>query len=116
IIVALVVRKGRIIRDCLKDEVLMGNLTPAELSLVCSPIGRLKATFTHGGLAGRRFVASAARLGLCKWHAARALRGQKQTVSMGFIVPLRQELFRLRQEMWAKSGRRPASPAGWQPR
>jgi RsiW-degrading membrane proteinase PrsW (M82 family) len=111
----LVVRKGRIIRDCLRDEILLGNLTQEELGLVTSPIGRLRATFTHGGAAGRKFVAAAARLGLCKWHAARAMRGQKRTISMDRIVPLRQELFGLRQQMIAKTGRGAVAPPRWQP-
>src|SRR4051794_21503904 len=55
IICWLVVRKGRIIRDNLKDEVLIGTLTQQELNLICSPFGRMKATFGHGGSAGRRF-------------------------------------------------------------
>lgn len=103
LLVALVVRKGRIIRENLRDEVLMGNLSPWELDLVCSATGRLRA----GSALGREFVAAAARLGLCKWHAARAMKGQKRTVSMDFIVPLRQELFRLRGLLMAeRAGRR----------
>jgi hypothetical protein len=105
IIVWLVVRKGRIIRDNLNDEVLIGNLSQQELDLICSPIGRLRATFAHGGTIGRRFVEHGARLGLCKWHAARAARGKKETLSAGFIVPLRQELARLRYQMLVRMGR-----------
>jgi RsiW-degrading membrane proteinase PrsW (M82 family) len=111
----LVVRKGRIIRENLRDEVLLGALTQPELDLICSPFGRLKATFGHGGAAGRRFVAHGARLGLCKWHAARAMKSQKMTVSMQFIVPLRQELARLRHEMLLRKGVAPAPAPGWQP-
>jgi RsiW-degrading membrane proteinase PrsW (M82 family) len=106
LIVWLVLRKGRIIRENLHDEVLVGNLSPAELELICSPIGRLRATFRHGGRLGRSFVAHGARLGLCKWHAARAMRGKKKTISAGFIVPLRQELSRLRSEMHHAAWRR----------
>ena len=108
IIVWLVVRKGRIIRDNLKDEVLIGTLSQEELDLICSPFGRMRATFGYGGRVGRRFVASGARLGLCKWHAARAIKGKKQTISIGFIVPLRQELAQLRYEMLQRMGRVPA--------
>jgi RsiW-degrading membrane proteinase PrsW (M82 family) len=129
IIIWLVVRKGRIIRDNLKDEVLIGTLSQQELNLICSPFGRLKATFGYGGSAGRRFVAHGARLGLCKWHAARAMKSKKETISMGFIVPLRQELAQLRYEMLQRMGRAPVPvpvqaaawqhqqrpPPGWQP-
>jgi hypothetical protein len=114
IIIWLVVRKGRIIRDNLKDEVLIGTLSEEELRLICSPFGRLKATFSYGGGAGRRFVRQGARLGLCKWHAARALKGKKETISMGFIVPLRQELAKLRFEMLRRMGRLPAQQPAWQ--
>jgi RsiW-degrading membrane proteinase PrsW (M82 family) len=115
IIVWLVVRKGRIIRANLRDEVLIGTLTEQELVLICSPFGRLRASFGHGGSAGRRFVAHGARLGLCKWHAARAMKSKKETISMGFIVPLRQELAQLRYEMLQRMGRAPAPAAAWQP-
>lgn len=114
-LVWLVVRKGRIIRDHLRDEVLMGNLAQVEVDLICSPFGRLKATFSNGGLVGRQFVAAGARLGLCKWHAARAMRGQKRTVSMDFIVPLRRELADLRARMYQGTGRPMPVAQAWQP-
>jgi hypothetical protein len=110
-IVWLVIRKGRIIRNNLHDEMLVGRLSPAELNLVCSPIGRLQATLRYGAL-GRRFVACGARLGLCKWHAARAMKGKKKTISTDFIVPLRQELQGLGYELRRKMGiyAHPAAP------
>ncbi len=104
-VMVLVARKGRIIRQHLRDEVLIGTLTQQELEMVGSPIGRWRARVSYGGAAGAQFVAAAARLGLCKWHTARAMKGQKRTVSMDFIAPLRQELARLRQEAYAKMGR-----------
>lgn len=103
IIVILVWRKGKIIRDHLKDEVLIGNLTQEECALICSPIGRLRATFSWRGMTGRKFIRAGARLALSKWHTARAMKGQKRTISADFIVPLRQELARLRAEMEAKA-------------
>lgn len=115
LLVGLVLRKGRIIRDHLRDEVLMGTLAQSEVELICSPFGRLKATFAHGGLVGRQFVAAGARLGLCKWHAARAMRGHQRTVSMDFIVPLRQELAALRARMYQGSGRPIPVAQPWQP-
>jgi len=103
VLILLVRREGNIIRKNLQDEVLLGNLTREEMELVCSPIGRLRALFERGGLKGRRFVDAASRLALSKWHAARAMQGQKRTISADFIVPLRQELHKLRQEI--QSGR-----------
>jgi len=103
IICVLVYRKGKTIRRFLQDEVLIGNLSQEEVNLICSPVGRLQATFSWRGMAGRRFIRAGARLALSKWHTARAMKGQKRTISADFIVPLRQELHRLRQEMMARA-------------
>ncbi len=115
LVIYLVVRKGRIIRDHLKDEVLMGNMTPWELALVTSPIGRWKATFSWGGGAGRRFIDAAARLALSKWHTGRATQGRKLTVSADMIFPLRQELTKLRAEVSRALGRPVQQPQPWTP-
>lgn len=115
-VIVLVVRKGRIIRDHLRDEVLIGNITAQELAMVTSPFGRMQARFSYGGKAGQQFVAAAARLGLCKWHAARAMKGQKRTVSMDFIAPLRRELARLRQQAFVAMGRSMTGAPAYGPR
>jgi hypothetical protein len=115
LVIWLVVRKGRIIRDHLKDEVLMGNLTANELLLVTSPIARIKATTSFGGAAGRKFVDAAARLALSKWHTGRATQGRKLTVSADMIYPLRQELHKLRAEVSRALGRPVEQPQAWQP-
>ena len=115
LVVWLVIRKGRIIRDHLKDEVLMGNLTANELLLVTSPIARIKATMNYGGSAGRRFVDAAARLALSKWHTGRATQGRKLTVSADMIYPLRQELHKLRAEVSRALGRQVEQPRPWTP-
>jgi hypothetical protein len=105
IVVALVARKGRTIRTYLKDEVLLGNLSQEEVNLICSPIGLLRCTFSWRGATGRKFIRAGARLALSKWHTARAMKGQKRTISADFIVPMRQELKRLRGELLAKMPR-----------
>jgi protease PrsW len=115
ILIWLVVRKGRIIRAHLQDEVLLGTLTREELELTCSAFGGLRATFAWGGRPGRRFVRVAARLGLSKWHAGRALAGRKQTISADWIVPLRHELFELRHEVARSLGRPLPQPQPWAP-
>jgi RsiW-degrading membrane proteinase PrsW (M82 family) len=115
ILIWLVRRKGRIIRQNLQDEVLLGNLTPWELELVCSAFGRMRATMNYGGMLGRKFVGTAARLGLSKWHAARAWQGQKRTVSADWIVPLRQELYQLREEIARTKGGNIQRPQAWSP-
>jgi hypothetical protein len=105
IVVALVIRKGRTIRTYLKDEVLLGNLSQEEVDLITSPVGRLKCTFSWRGSTGREFIGAGARLALSKWHTARAMKGRKMTISADFIVPMRQELKRLRGELMAKMPR-----------
>ena len=115
LVVWLVKRKGRIIRDHLRDEVLMGNLTPWELELITSPVGRIKATFSYGGAAGRKFVDASARLALSKWHTGRATQGRKLTVSADMILPLRQDLHRLRGEVSRALGRQVEQPRPWTP-
>jgi RsiW-degrading membrane proteinase PrsW (M82 family) len=104
-VIALVVRKGRTIRTFLKDEVALGNLTPPEVDLICSPVGRLKCTFSWRGATGRQFIRAAARLALAKWHTVEAMKGQKRTISADFIVPLRAELAQLRAQLAAAAPR-----------
>lgn len=115
LVIWLVVRKGRIIKDHLKDEVFMGNLTEGELAMIGSFFGRWKASFSYGGKTGRRFVDAAARLALSKWHADRAMAGRKGTVSADFVVPLRQELHTLRAEVARVLGRPIEQPRAWAP-
>ncbi len=105
IIIALVVRKGRTIRDHLKDEVLLGSITQQELDLVTSPFGRLTCTFSWRGAAGRSFIQAASKLALSKWHTARAMKGQKRTISADFIAPLRMQMKQHRAEMWSRAPR-----------
>src|SRR5262249_7629094 len=105
ILVALVIRKGKTIRNHLRDEVLLGNLSQEEVDLICAPVGRLKCTFSWRGKTGREFIGAGARLALSKWHTARAMKGQKRTISADFIIPLRQELKRLRGELLARMPR-----------
>jgi protease PrsW len=105
IIIVLVMRKGRTIREFLRDEVLLGNLSPEELELICSPVGRLKCTFSWRGAQGRQFIGAGARLALSKWHTARAMKGRKLTISADFIVPMRMELKRLRGELMGRMPR-----------
>jgi protease PrsW len=104
-ICVLVYRKGKTIRTFLKDEVLLGNLSQEEVDFICSPVGRLRCTLSWRGKPGRDFIGAGARLALSKWHTARALRGSKRTVSADFIVPMRNEIKRLRNELLAKMPR-----------
>lgn len=97
IVISLVVRRGRIIRAHLLDEVALGHITERELDIVCSAFGGLVAWFKKGAR-GTEFVRAVARLGLSKWHTARAIRGQNKTYSMDFIIPLRARIRELKQQ------------------
>jgi RsiW-degrading membrane proteinase PrsW (M82 family) len=111
----LVKRKGKIIRAFLQDEVLMGFITPWELDLVSSRTPRVRANALYGGEAGKRFVDTASRLALSKWHAQRASRARQKTVSADMVVPLRQELAQIRGQI-AQNLRRPIEqPQPFQP-
>jgi len=100
LMVVLVVRRSRIIRHFLEDEIHMGNLTRADVRRVCHPFGLFLARLEQGRV-GVEFLRAAARLGLCKWHFARAHSAKKQTLSADFIVPLRQQLAACRQQLAA---------------
>jgi hypothetical protein len=45
-------------------------------------------------------------LALSKWHTARAMKGQKRTMSADFIAPLRQDIARIRAQLNTKAPRR----------
>jgi RsiW-degrading membrane proteinase PrsW (M82 family) len=96
-VVWLVGRRGRIIRDHLVDEVALGHITKAELEIVASAFGGFTAYWRKGS-AGLEFVRAVARLALSKWHSARAMRGKKVTISMDFIAPLRRRIRELRAQ------------------
>ena len=107
IICVLVYRKGKTIRRFLRDEVAIGTITQEEFDVITAAGGRLKARLSWRGALGAKFVRAGARLSLSKWHTARAMKGSKRTLSTAFIVPLRQELMRLHEQMEAI---RPAGP------
>ena len=108
-IVVLVVRKGRVIRDHLRDEVLIGNLTHEDLDLICSPVGRMRCSLSWRGSTGRDLIRAASRLALNKWHTARANKGQKRTISADSIGPLRQEVMKHRAALAARMPRPPGA-------
>ena len=96
---ALVLRRGRIIREYLQDEVLIGTLSRDELALVGSAFGQFRARSGPQGRLRGELIATAARLALSKWHATRAMKGQMRTISFDFIAPLRERIHHLRAEL-----------------
>lgn len=107
-VIALVRRRGQIIRANLQDEVLLGTVTREEFELVGSAFGIFKAAMGPGGAIRAQIIRACARLALSKWHAERAWRGQRRTVSYDFILPLRDEIRALRAQL------QPFAPPGWQ--
>jgi hypothetical protein len=97
-IIVLVRRRGRIIREHLQDEVALGTIDRGELEMVCSAFGILNARMRHGKI-GEDFVRATARLALSKWHTARASDAKNSTVSWEFIVPLRKRIAELRAQL-----------------
>jgi hypothetical protein len=49
----------------------------------------------------RRLIRASARLALCKWHTARAVKGKTRTFSIEFIAPLREDVKAIRAELRA---------------
>lgn len=101
IVVALVLRKGRTIREFLRDEVAVGNLSHGEVMLMTSAFGRIRTYLMPRGSLWRQLIRASARLALCKWHTARAIRGRKRTFSIEYIAPLRADVKRIRAELYA---------------
>jgi protease PrsW len=100
LIIVLVVRRGRIIRQFLEDEVHVGTMTREELKLIGSPFGVSNARSRYGE-AGANFVRAGARLALSKWHSVRAIKSSRHTVSAAFVVPLRHQLAEYRMQIHA---------------
>lgn len=96
-VIVLVRRRGKIIREHLLDEVALKNISNAELDMVTSAFGGLVAFFKKGRK-GTAFIRAIARLGISKWHTGRAMRGKNMTVSMDFIIPLRARIRELREQ------------------
>lgn len=99
-VLVLVVRRSRIIRHFLEDEIHVGNLSRSDVQRVCHPLGLFRARLTQGPV-GVEFLRTAARLALSKWHFTRASRAKQETLSADFIVPLRQQLARYRSQLQA---------------
>jgi RsiW-degrading membrane proteinase PrsW (M82 family) len=98
IVIVLVRRRGRVIREYLVDEVALGTVSREEVDLVCSAFGAVRARLRWGAT-GVDFVRAIARLALSKWHTSRAMDSRTHTVSYDFIVPLRQKIGELRRHL-----------------
>ncbi len=100
-------RRARILREHLRDEVALGNLHPEEVNLVTSVWG-LRRARRMWGPDGEALVRTAARLGMHKWHLARAAYTGRQTLSAPLVGTLRNRLTELRTRI--ASRQRAAAP------
>ena len=98
-VVVLVQRRGRIIRQYLEDELVLGTITREEFELTTSAFGIYRARRGPYGEVRQQLVRATARLALSKWHAGRAMKGAMRTVSFDFIAPLREQIRALRAQI-----------------
>jgi RsiW-degrading membrane proteinase PrsW (M82 family) len=104
VIIYLVRREGRILRETLASEVQRGLITQPQLDTVVSIFRRSGWVWSALGNAPqmnarRQFLRAVAKLGLCYWHVERANAAQSQTMSFSLIPQLQAEVFRLREQI-----------------
>ncbi len=104
LIVYLVRREGRILRETLELEVKRGLITQQQLDTVVSVFRRTGWVWSALGNtrvlnARRQFLRAVAKLGLCHWHVACAVQAQTETQSFTLVGRLQAEIFQLRQEV-----------------
>jgi RsiW-degrading membrane proteinase PrsW (M82 family) len=104
VIAYLVRREGRILKQTLAAEVERGLIAPRQLEIAISVFRRtgwVASAFGHSELFNnrRRFLRSVAKLGLCRWHQARATEAMKDTGSFRMISRLQAEVLELRDRV-----------------
>jgi hypothetical protein len=104
VIIFLVRREGRILRQTLSAEVERGLITPDHLEIAISIFRRSNWVFSALGNrtmlnARRQYLRAVAKLGLCHWHNSRAMAAQGKTGSFSIIPKLQAEVFKLRHEI-----------------
>lgn len=104
LIVFLIRREARILRQTLSAEVEKGLIAPEVLDVVISLFRRstwVLSAFGNRQLfnARRQYLRAVAKLGLCHWHNSRAVEAKGDTGSFSVIPQLRAEVFKLGQEI-----------------
>ncbi|MGH9751835.1 MAG: PrsW family intramembrane metalloprotease [Blastocatellia bacterium] len=104
VILHLVRREGRILKQALAVEVNRGLITQRQLDIAISVFRRTGWVASAIGdiplfNARRRFLRSVAKLGLCHWHVQRAAEAGAQTASFPLINQFQAEVFSLRDEV-----------------
>ena len=100
----LVRREGRILRQTLAREVERGLISAHQLDIAVSVFRR--TSWLLGALgdgrrfrARRQFLRAVAKLGLCRWHQARAIEADRTTDSLPLIGRLQAEVYYLQGEI-----------------
>jgi protease PrsW len=104
VIVYLVHREGRILKQALAFEVKRGLITQSQLDIAISVFRRtgwVASAIGDSQLFGarRRFLRSVAKLGLCHWHVRRAAEAGAETASFPLISRFQAEVFSLRDKV-----------------
>jgi hypothetical protein len=101
VIIYLVYREGRILKQALAVEVKRGLISQSQLDIVISVFRRtgwVASAIGNGRLFGarRRFLRSVAKLGFCHWHVQRAAQAGAETQSFPLLSQFQAEVFSLR--------------------
>ncbi|MFN0111366.1 MAG: PrsW family glutamic-type intramembrane protease [Blastocatellia bacterium] len=104
VIVMMVRREGRILRQTLMPEVERGLISHEHLEIAISVFRRtgwVLSAFGNSQMfnARREFLRSIAKLGLCHWHNSRAFEAKGHTGSFSAVPQLQAEVFRLNNEI-----------------
>jgi len=104
VIIYLVHREGRILKQALAVEVKRGLITQRQLDIAISVFRRtgwVASAIGDGRLfdARRQFLRSVAKLGLCHWHVQRAAEAGAETASFPLIYQFQAEVFSLRDKV-----------------
>lgn len=104
VIIYLVHREGKILKQALAVEVKRGLITQNQLDIAISVFRRsgwVASAIGKGGLfsARRQFLRAVAKLGLCHWHVQRAAEAGGQTQSFPLINQFQAEVFSLREKV-----------------
>lgn len=104
VIVVMVRREGRILRQTLSVEVERGLIDAEHLEIVISVFRRSRWVLSALGNsklfnARRQYLRDIAKLGLCHWHNSRAVDARGETGSFSLIPRLQAEVFNLRGQI-----------------
>lgn len=104
LIVVMIRREARILRETLSVEVEKGLISPETMEIVMSVFRRSSWVFAAFGNrqlfnARRQYLRAVAKLGLCHWHNSRAVEAKGDTGSFSLIPQLRAEVFKLNHEI-----------------